>query len=322
MKNAFFANPGLNIIIGTALAIGIIHAFMQVFRLYPEINWVNNFHIKEPGKKIPHTPKLIAPMAAMLRDKPKTLSPISLGSLLDSISARLNEARDLSRYLIGLLVFLGLLGTFWGLLETITSVGQIINALDIQANEPAILFQELKTGLEAPLAGMGIAFSSSLFGLAGSLILGFLDLQTNQAQNRFYNNLEEWLSSITDINIKQENMTHAYYSGIDLKEIRDSLFHISNSLQNILQSQTQQNNQNQNQNQETKIPQKKQDEEITKDDKPVLNLAQAIGELVGEMRNEQKIIRQWAQIQADKNEEIIRNITKSENHTNDDKQNK
>src|SRR5690606_2111179 len=123
----------------------------------------------------------------------------SMRSIMDSIGSRLDEARDTGRYMVGLLVFLGLLGTFWGLLETITSVGTTISALDTSASESSMVFEELKTGLAAPLKGMGTAFSSSLLGLAGSLVLGFLELQASHAQNRFYNELEEWLSGITEL---------------------------------------------------------------------------------------------------------------------------
>ena len=126
-----------------------------------------------------------------------SLSALSLRSLLDSLATRLDESRDLSRYLIGLLIFLGLLGTFWGLLTTVGSVAQVIANLSIEGGNLVDMFANLKTGLESPLKGMATAFSSSLFGLAGSLIIGFLDLQLGQAQNRFYNELEEWLSSLT-----------------------------------------------------------------------------------------------------------------------------
>src|SRR5690606_23356949 len=128
-----------------------------------------------------------------------SLSTVSMRSIMDSIGSRLDEARDTGRYMVGLLVFLGLLGTFWGLLETITSVGTTISALDTSASESSMVFEELKTGLAAPLKGMGTAFSSSLLGLAGSLVLGFLELQASHAQNRFYNELEEWLSGITEL---------------------------------------------------------------------------------------------------------------------------
>ena len=140
-------------------------------------------------------------MASLLRDRQgeTVLSPLSMRSLLNSLASRLDESRDLSRYLIGLLIFLGLLGTFWGLLDTVSSVGAAIQALDVASTEQGTVFEELKSGLQAPLRGMGTSFSSSLFGLAASLVLGFLDLQASQSQNRFYNDLENWLSTITDI---------------------------------------------------------------------------------------------------------------------------
>ena len=139
-------------------------------------------------------------MAMLLKNRQDTvLSPVSMRSLLNSLASRLDESRDMSRYLVGLLIFLGLLGTFWGLLETVQSIGGAIEGLDVTAAQSATLFDQLKQGLQAPLKGMGLSFSSSLFGLAGSLILGFLDLKAAQAQNRFYTDLEDWLSSITDI---------------------------------------------------------------------------------------------------------------------------
>ena len=139
-------------------------------------------------------------MARMLSKKGSdrlTLSTMSMRSLLDSIGNRLEESRDISRYLIGLLIFLGLLGTFWGLLATVSSVSDVIKGMSGDGEGSLLLFENLKTGLQQPLSGMGIAFSSSLFGLAGSLILGFLDLQAGHAQRRFFNELEEWLSGIT-----------------------------------------------------------------------------------------------------------------------------
>src|SRR6202047_2514228 len=195
---AFFANPGLNALIGAVMAIGIILSFRQVIRLYPEVAWVNNFRIADPGLAVGrHRPPLLAPMAAILggeRTGRMTISQQTMRHLLDSIATRLDEARDISRYMTGLLVFLGLLGTFWGLIETVGSVGKVIDGLKVGGDAGA-LFDTLKEGLAAPLGGMGISFSSSLFGLAGSLILGFLDLQSSQAQNRFYTDLEDWLAS-------------------------------------------------------------------------------------------------------------------------------
>src|SRR5215471_3235816 len=194
---AFFANPGLNALIGGVLFIGIILAFRQVIRLYPEVSWVNNFRIADPGLAPHRHPKLLAPMAAILggeRYGRMTITQQTMRHLLDSIATRLDEARDISRYMTGLLVFLGLLGTFWGLIETVGSVGKVIDGLKVGGDAGAV-FDALKEGLAAPLGGMGISFSSSLFGLAGSLVLGFLDLQMSQAQNRFYTQLEDWLST-------------------------------------------------------------------------------------------------------------------------------
>src|SRR5678816_817658 len=194
---AFFANPGLNALIGGVLLIGIILSFRQVIRLYPEVSWVNNFRIADPGIAIAQRPTLLAPMAAILggeRSGRMTISQQTMRHLLDSIATRLDEARDISRYMTGLLVFLGLLGTFWGLIETVSSVGNVIQGLKASGDTGSI-FDSLRDGLAAPLSGMGISFSSSLFGLAGSLVLGFLDLQSSQAQNRFYTELEDWLST-------------------------------------------------------------------------------------------------------------------------------
>src|SRR5512134_1918123 len=198
---AFFANPGLNALIGAVLLIGIILSFRQVIRLRPEVAWVNNFRIADPGLAIERRPILLAPMAAILggeRSGRMTISQQTMRHLLDSIATRLDEARDISRYMTGLLVFLGLLGTFWGLIETVGSVGKVIDGLKV-GGDAGSLFDTLKEGLAAPLGGMGISFSSSLFGLGGSLILGFLDLQAAQAQNRFYTDLEDWLSGMTRI---------------------------------------------------------------------------------------------------------------------------
>ena len=200
LVDAFLANPALNGMILAALLIGILFALRQVVRLRPEVAWIESFRRQQPGLSMIDAPRLLAPIAAMIgerRDERMSLSTLSLRSLLDSLATRLDESRDLSRYLIGLLIFLGLLGTFWGLLTTVGAVAQVIGNLSIESGNLVDVFANLKAGLESPLTGMATAFSSSLFGLAGSLILGFLDLQLGQAQNRFYNELEEWLSSLT-----------------------------------------------------------------------------------------------------------------------------
>ena len=200
LYEAFFANPALNGVIVLALVVGVIFIIRQILLLRPEMAWVRSYRSNQPGMPVQGSPNLLGPIANMLgerRNSRLSLSALSLRSLLDSLDSRLAESRDTSRYLIGLLIFLGLLGTFWGLLQTVGSVAGVISGLSISDEDLGTVFSDLKRGLESPLAGMATAFSSSLFGLAGSLILGFLDLQLGQAQNRFYNDLEEWLSSLT-----------------------------------------------------------------------------------------------------------------------------
>jgi hypothetical protein len=204
LVNAFLGNPAVNGVILGILIAGIIYIFRQVLLLDPELQWIESFrnHQSGSGDSAPRqaSPRLLGPMARMLeaqQGRRFSLSATSLQALLDGIASRLNETRETSRYLIGVLIFLGLLGTFYGLLETVRSVGDVIGALNIGASDVARAFADLKSGLESPLQGMGTAFSASLFGLAGSLVLGFLDLQAGQAQNRFYNELEESLSAYT-----------------------------------------------------------------------------------------------------------------------------
>ncbi|AWM88317.1 flagellar motor protein MotA [Microvirga sp. 17 mud 1-3] len=196
--NAFLANPGLNSLIIGVMFIGIVLAIRQVWRLFPEVRWVNTIRQTEEGLIQPTTPVLLAPLAAFIANRSihSLLSVTATRSLLDSIGARLDESREILRYLAGLLVFLGLLGTFWGLIDTVGSVGRIISSLRT-GQDTAVLFDELKNSLAGPLQGMGLSFSASLFGLAGSLVLGFLDLQAGQAQNRFYTELEDWLATST-----------------------------------------------------------------------------------------------------------------------------
>ncbi len=210
---AFEANPGLNGIILAATVVGMGYTFRSVLTLRPEIGWLDAAQSRLAGHGPmvePPEPRLLAPMARMIGERRGELvmSAMSMRSMLDGIAARLNETREISRYTIGLLIFLGLLGTFWGLLQTISSVGDVIAGLTFgsterlpsaQVNHLSIVFEELKEGLEAPLSGMGTAFSSSLFGLGGSLALGFLELQASQAQNRFYNELEDWLSGAAQL---------------------------------------------------------------------------------------------------------------------------
>ncbi len=208
LSEAFFANAILNGMIIGVFLLGVLLIFRQVFTLNPEIRWIEKFKQESSGRLVfpgalseQRPPRLLAPMATMLAEKTGrlSLSTLSLRTLLDGIHSRIEESHEISRYLIGLLIFLGLLGTFWGLLETVNAVAETIGGLSGGVGDPAILFEELKSGLETPLSGMGTAFSSSLFGLAGSLALGFLELQASQAHNRFLNELEEWLSGVTKL---------------------------------------------------------------------------------------------------------------------------
>ena len=205
--NSFLTNPIINGLIFSVLAFGIIIIFRQVYTLIPEIEWIEGYK-RNRSKDLTANIKtkkliLLAPMASMLVEHKGrfTISSLAMRSLLDSLNLRLDETREISRYLIGLLVFLGLLGTFWGLLSTIDSVGTVINSLGVAGEDSNSMFLKLKEGLKQPLNGMGTAFSSSLFGLSGSLILGFLDIQASQAQNQFYNDVEEWLSSMSLISV-------------------------------------------------------------------------------------------------------------------------
>lgn len=268
LKTSLLTNPGLNGFIIGVLVLGIIYTFRQVFRLYPEIRFVNAFRISDPGLATGIEPKLLAPMATMLRDRKGalSLSTTAMRSIMDSIGSRLDEARDTGRYMVGLLVFLGLLGTFWGLLDTITSVAKAIATLDNKSTDTVAVFDELKTGLSAPLKGMGTAFSSSLLGLAGSLVLGFLELQASHAHNRFYNELEEWLSGITDLTpgtgVADEGTRRLL---ITLNELNASVLKLSDRMERVAANAGESNKE----------------------------LAHGVSTLVGQVRAEQKVVREW-----------------------------
>ncbi len=272
---AFMANPWLNGLIGCVLLVGIILSFTRVIRLFPEVSWVNSFGRGDPAKAAARAPSLLAPMAVMLgneRTSRVAISAQTMRAFLDSLSMRLDEARDISRYLTGLLVFLGLLGTFWGLIETVGSVGGIINNLNPGGDADSV-FNALKEGLAAPLGGMGISFSSSLFGLAGSLILGFLDLQTSQAQNRFYTNLEDWLASIVQD-------AGAVTGGAIPAGLADAIERLRQSVTDAGSGKA--------------------------TTAAMANLAEAIQGLVQHVRAEQQMIRDWADAQAKLNNDIRR----------------
>jgi len=277
---AFLANPGLNAFIICVLLVGILMAYRQVIRLFPEVAWVNGFRLADPGLALARPPTLLAPMAAILGERTAgrmAISPTIMRSLLDSIATRLDEARDLSRYMTGLLIFLGLLGTFWGLIETVGSVGKVIDGLKV-GGDAGQVFDALKEGLAAPLGGMGISFSSSLFGLAGSLVLGFLDLQTSQAQNRFYIDLEDWLSTTvrdlgTETTARLEGTGQIGEIGVAIERLKEAVADSGSGRAATA---------------------------------AMASLAEAIHGLVNHMRTEQQMIRDWADAQAHQQREVQR----------------
>jgi hypothetical protein len=275
---AFLANPGLNALIIFVLVIGIGFAFRQVIRLFPEVAWVNGFRLADPGIAVERSPTLLAPMATILGDRVgrMAISPTTMRGIMDSIATRLDEARDISRYMTGLLVFLGLLGTFWGLIETVTSVRTVIEGLKV-GGDAGQMFDALKEGLGAPLGGMGISFSSSLFGLAGSLILGFLDLQTGQAQNRFYTDLEDWLATtVRDLSLETAGGPAAGLAASG--ELRAAIERLREALADGGAGKQATN--------------------------AMANLAESLQGLVQHMRTEQQMIRDWVDAQAEQHRDI------------------
>ncbi len=276
---AYTSNVLLNSVIIFVLAVGILLTFRQVIRLFPEVDWVNGFRLADPGLAIERPPVLLAPMASILGDRMgrMAISSTTMRGILDSIATRLDEARDISRYMTGLLVFLGLLGTFWGLIVTVGSVGNVINTLKVGGDAQST-FDSLREGLAAPLSGMGISFSSSLFGLAGSLVLGFLDLQSSQAQNRFYIDLEDWLSTtVRDLGAGTETGASTGAVPNDMRAAIDRLKEVIGEGGSSRAATT-----------------------------AMANLAEAIQGLVHHMRTEQQMIRDWVDSQAEQHREIRR----------------
>ena len=274
---AFLANPGLNALIGGVLLIGVVLAVRQVARLFREVRWVNALgRGEEDASAAAPRPILLAPMAALMANRLSRigLSVATTRSLLDSVSARLDESREIVRYLAGLLVFLGLLGTFWGLIETVGSIGRIISSLRT-GGDAAVLFDELKSALAQPLSGMGVSFSSSLFGLAGSLVLGFLDLQAGQAQNRFYTELEDWLAGATTADAVG---TEAARAGVFSNDLALALNRLS-----------------------TAIHEGGGGHGATQ---AMASLAEGIQGLVQHMRAEQQMIRDWVEAQAAREKDL------------------
>lgn len=274
IKTAFMANPGLNSLIFFVLFIGIVLALRQVIRLFREVRWVNA--LSRGIENDVSQPRLLAPIATLFGGRPVSqvvLPTLTLRAILDSIGTRLDEARDTSRYLTGLLIFLGLLGTFWGLLTTVGSIGSILNSMQ-SGGDAAVMFDDLKNNLARPLTGMSISFTSSLFGLAGSLVLGFLDLQAGQAQNRFYNELEDNLTAKTALDAPAESAPVAKGVPQDLRAALDKIAAAAD----------------QTQSRATSIA--------------MANLADGIQSLVQHMRAEQQMIRDWVESQAAQNDEV------------------
>lgn len=278
ISGAFVTNPGLNGLIVGVLLVGILLAFLQVIRLFREVRWVNSFRAGSETTE----PVLLAPMKALLsRSASMALSTNSMRTMLDSIANRLDETRDITRYLTGLLVFLGLLGTFWGLLHTIGSIGDTIRALDPGSGNAADVLEALKAGLSAPLAGMGTAFSSSLFGLAGSLVVGFLDLQAGRAQTRFYTELENWLSTVTDLSSDIAVDPGRSGSSEDVRLLSERLRNIQETGGSNQRVAT-----------------------------AMANLADGISGLVKNMRNEQQLMRDWVEAQSEEQKAMRRTLDK------------
>ena len=265
IARAFMANPGLNGLILGVLAIGIVLAALNVTRLFREVRWVNALGAPDAGAV--EAPSLLAPMARIVGDG-RALSTVTWRAILDSVATRLDESREILRYLTGLLIFLGLLGTFWGLLETVGSIGDVIAAMKGGADS-TVLFDDLKAGIAKPLAGMSLSFTASLFGLAGSLVLGFLDLQAGQAQNRFYIELEDHMSALA---------TGAGEPGDEVSpDLRSTLDRISAAADSNGSRAAA---------------------------SAMANLAEGVQALVQHMRSEQQIIRNWVEQQADQNRDI------------------
>jgi hypothetical protein len=279
LYDAYQQNPGLNFGIFVVFLIGVVYIFWQVLRLNREISWIERFRTGQMESTNYRPPQLLAPMAAMIgaRKGKLSLSALSLRSVLDGINARLDESHDIARYFIGLMVFLGLLGTFWGLLKTIGGVADTLSTITV-SGDVNTLFTQLKAGLQAPLAGMGTAFSSSLLGLAGSLVLGYLELQASQSHNRFFNELEDWLSGMTRLSGggplgESEQSVPAYIQAL-LEQTADSLENLQRTMSRGEESRIQANNN-------------------------LLGLVERLGALTDQMRTEQQLMTQLAETQSE-----------------------
>jgi hypothetical protein len=279
LATAFMTNPGLNGLILGSLFVGVLIALRELWRLYSEARAATRLAAAPLQAEVKRH-QVIAPLSGVLPQLDRgNLAPAQASTVLESIAVRLDDGREVLRYLAGLLVFLGLLGTFWGLLDTVSSVGTVIKSLRTGA-EAGVLFDELKAGLAAPLAGMGLSFSSSLFGIAGSLILGFLELQVAQAQRRFRNEIESWLGTRTASASATSVTASQPFAGDALNDRFDKL--------SAAMAESGANNRAATQ--------------------ALSNLAEGIQGLVQHMRAEQQLIRDWVEAQASREKDMKRLI--------------
>jgi hypothetical protein len=274
IETAFYANPGLNALIFGVLFVGIVLAVRQVIKLFREVRFANALQQGDEAAGAVKPPVLLAPMAALFAGRaPGERVPLAtVRALLDSLASRLDENREVVRYLAGLLVFLGLIGTFWGLIETVGSVGRVIQSLRT-GSDASNLFDELKNSLAAPLSGMAISFASSLFGLGSSLVLSFLELQTGRAQNRFFTQLEDWLASAA-----ADGPAEGASKALAAPELMAAMNRLTAALTDGTSSRAA--------------------------TQAMANLAEGIQGLVQHMRSEQQMIRDWVEAQAAREREL------------------
>ena len=266
---AFLANPGLNGLILGVLLIAVLLAFGQVTRLFREVRYVNAV---AAGERPKDRPTLLAPLVPALEARRDGLTLSSTRAHLDTTAVRLDEGREILRYIAGILILLGLLGTFWGLIETLSAVGSVIGGMR-GGGDAAVMFDELKSGLAVPLSGIGLAFSASLFGLASSLVVGFLDLQAGQAHARFHNELEDWL-------VAGETAAPALPAGqpASSRELQQAVERLTAVIAEGANGRTA--------------------------TQAMANLAEGIQGLVQHMRSEQQMIRDWVEAQAEREREL------------------
>ncbi len=277
---AFLANPGLNGLILGVLLIAALLAFGQVWRLYKEVAFVNAVATGEPKPKA--GPALLGPLVPAIEGRRDGTTLSGTRAHLETTAARLDEGRDILRYIAGILILLGLLGTFWGLIDTLSAVGKVISSMRSGGGDAAVMFDELKTGLAVPLGGIGLAFSASLFGLASSLIVGFLDLQAGQAHARFHNELEDWLVSGEEqaltVKTALSPAPAPTYEPLAARELQEAVDRLTKVVSEGTggRAATQ----------------------------AMTNLAEGIQGLVQHMRAEQQMIRDWVEAQATREKEL------------------